>query len=241
MTQIARPIADVFDGHWTPVPIYPQINGGTAGPGAVTSSANPQGDSFEVQLTPLAWPDPGAETLTVSLRKIGTDPLSVTIALLQGNTVIASKQVNPSTGFTNYTLTLTDAQVAAITDYTQLRALVTAGSPVVPCCPDGVPPILHLTLSNGTGDCGCLDGEYALTWLEGGSTWANQTLTLCGHLIYLSATCNNDGTWTITGSEGIAFFSGTTGMFTCTPLAITINSMPVSFICSGTIDATITV
>lgn len=48
----------------------------------------------------------------------------------------------------------------------------------IPTCCGTVSRILHFTISNGTGLCGCLNGVHALTW-NSAQLWEG-TYTLCG-------------------------------------------------------------
>src|SRR5260221_14793968 len=87
MNQVSRPVSDISTGHWTPTPIYPQVNGSLGG-GEVSSDPAVNGDVFEVKLAPLAWPekwrdeDP-QQTLSVIQGRTEIGDLPVTVALLQ--------------------------------------------------------------------------------------------------------------------------------------------------------------
>jgi hypothetical protein len=123
MTQKSRPICpDIYEGQWTPTPIYPQID--EVNPNdltAVTSGAD--GDYFVVPLAALISPGCGSQQLTVRLRKIGGNP-SAAVVLLQGTRMIASQTFYPTDDFANYTFALTQDQIGSITDYSNLRLKV---------------------------------------------------------------------------------------------------------------------
>jgi hypothetical protein len=242
MGQVARPILDDFTGGWSPVPLSPHLNGvGPDDGDPVASSINPQGDPFEVKLGPLAWPWPGTETLTVRLRKTSSDPATATIVLLQGSGVIASAVVQPTTGWQNYTLTLTDTQVAQISDYTNLHVEVIAGLPVVSCCPNPLPALLHAVLSNGTGACSCLDGlNVVLTWDPTIRRWGSVPYAVCGHSAQLQLACIGT-TWHL-NSTGACAFHGDASTVNCgPPLSLTFTGMSVYSICCGTGSDTVDV
>jgi hypothetical protein len=127
MTQAAGPIADLFNSGWTPVPLFPELNKPAPNDATyVVSSVDPHGDTFTEQLSPLAPPGPGPQVLTVRLKQTAASTVSVTITLLQGSTVIATQTVSPPLAFTNTVITLTQAQINSITDYTNLSVKVTA-------------------------------------------------------------------------------------------------------------------
>lgn len=168
MSQKSRAIADVSVSGWTPTPVTPRIN--EASPDGAASyvtngGINPSGDTFEVKLAALARPEAGSQVLTINLQKTDSGSAPVTVALLQGATVIGEWPVTPTTSFADHCLTLTDTQVAAITDYSNLRVQVTAGgSPsssssssssesgvVTSCCPDNeIPGTLYATVSGAS-------------------------------------------------------------------------------------------
>ena len=130
MSQYGRPITDITNSGWTPIPVYAQI--GEVSPDDadyVISSAEPGTSSFEVLLSELAQPDFGNHTLSVRLDKTDLGNLPVTIELLQGDSVIATRVVStPALSFHTYDFALTDIEVGAITDYANLRLRVTVTS-----------------------------------------------------------------------------------------------------------------
>jgi hypothetical protein len=162
MSQKSRPVSDVSTGLWTPVPVFPQVNEEVPNAGTVvTSSDDPQGDTFEVRLAPLAWPIPGPQQLTVSLGKSGPEPVEIKVWLLQGTAIIASTHTTIDGASGGVTITLSDTEKNSITDYTDLRVRVQARVRVlVPCCGDiPIPGFLTMTFANGTGDYACLNGR----------------------------------------------------------------------------------
>jgi hypothetical protein len=156
MTQLARPQSDVAVSGWTPTPVAERLREPTPDETTYVTSSNPTGDTFEVQFPPLAWPWPGAHKLTVFLRKTDAGNIPVTVALLQGSTLIAFTTVQPSESFASAVLTLTAAEVGRITDYTNLRLRVIAGGVPTDCCPQPIPTLLRLTFTSD--DCPCIHG-----------------------------------------------------------------------------------
>jgi hypothetical protein len=158
--QVARPVSDDLVGHWSPTPVYPHVNGVSPNdPGAVSTSNLTQGDAFEVKLRGLAWPAPGAEVLSVRLAGDGVTP--VTVVLLQGSQVIAFATVTPPSTFQTYTLTLSAAQVAQLSNYADLHVKV-VGPVQTPCCANALPALLHLS--------GPSSLAVTLTW-DGSTYW----------------------------------------------------------------------
>jgi hypothetical protein len=160
----------------------------------------------------LAWPQPGQQTLTVRLRKTDTGDLGATIKLMQGSTLIAFVNVAPTEDFEDYVLTLTDAQIRSITDYTDLRVRVTAGYPIqADCCPNALPDVLVGTVSDRTGSCVCLPGTVVLAWndvmnvYQAPEDWPQAT---CGFDTLMYLACPLGGAdlsdWTLSDDGGLA-------------------------------------
>jgi hypothetical protein len=126
MTQKARPVWDVSEGSWTPTPIFPQLNEIIPDDMSLVTSSTTPGDVFEVQLAALAKPGAGPETLTVRLRKTDTPVAYAVCYLMQGSTLIAGRVFQPTLAFANYPMNLTPAEIAAITNYADLRLRVRA-------------------------------------------------------------------------------------------------------------------
>ncbi len=128
MSQIAHPIQDISAGSWTPTPLYQEIDEEVPSDAdKVASANNPNLDTFVVQLEPLNWPQPGDQTLTIRLRRTAAETVGARIELLQGTTSIARMVVRcPSMSFQDVSLVITEQQRRLITDYTNLRARVTA-------------------------------------------------------------------------------------------------------------------
>ena len=79
------------------------------------------------------------------------------------------RTVFPGPGYQTYYLNLSEADLALITDFTDLRLRVTAGfSVAVPCCPDRFfPEILQVTVSDRTGGATCLPDSFPLLRARG--------------------------------------------------------------------------
>jgi hypothetical protein len=93
-----------------------------------TSSDNPAGDSFTVRLAEVA--DPGVDfghVLKYRYRKVGAGRADITVTLKQGETAIASfSHSDIGSAYTLAEQRLSQAQAAAITDYSDLRVEVIA-------------------------------------------------------------------------------------------------------------------
>ena len=168
MTQTARPMADDFAGQWTPVPLFPQVDGVSPNDGGpITSGTNPVGDACQVKLSGVAWPGPGGpEVLTV--RMMGDSATQATVLLLQGAQVIAAGRFVPGPSFLDCMLMLTAAQIAQIDDYTDLHVRVIAGDVLTTCCPgQPVRPILTATVTGG----GACNGSYPMIYDSSLQEW----------------------------------------------------------------------
>jgi hypothetical protein len=199
--QTALPAQDDFAGGGTPTPVANNTQGGSS----VSSSVNPQGDACQVKLQGLAWPGPGAEVLTVGMAGDGTTIASV--VLWQGDQIITAQTVTPAVAFQNYSWTLTAAQVALITDYSDLHVEVVAGAVVVPCCPNPMPEILTLTYSGGSGASACLNGVSVKLAYVGGGRWEG-TVVACGYSNPVTVSCGGTlwSTYSIGQIEFANFF-----------------------------------
>jgi hypothetical protein len=198
MPQVALPRSDIFDNGWTPTPVYSQLDAGSP----VTSSTNPQGDSFEVKLDALAYPDSGPQTLTVRLQATGSPPFpNVTILLLQGTRVIAYQIVQPTAAFADYTITLSADESRWITDYTDLRVEVRAGLALTTGCsqlPNGAAQsfILYPTgiTPNLCPACDELNRLALLTYVSGCLWRQDPQEVVCGSLLWQLQGMGN-GVW----------------------------------------------
>lgn len=125
--QYLRPDADLATGNWTneigTTVLYSSIDDAIANDNDyIKSGDNPTADVARIRLA-----NPGtAPSSPVRVRyrydKDGEGSVDLTVRLLQGVAVVAAwthTDINP--GFTTTTQTLTAPQVAAITDYTDLR------------------------------------------------------------------------------------------------------------------------
>ena len=178
--QAATPLADVAISNWSPAPLYARINGASPNDSSFVSCPLPPGGSFDVRLAPLAPPGGCAapQTLTVRIEKTDAGVALVTFFLLQagpgGVVTVAARSVTPTQAFVGYQLTLTQAEIDLITDYTNLRVRVLAGGPGTgsygsagsgsggPVCPCPLSTTFTFTLSGLTGACAVMNGTWAL-------------------------------------------------------------------------------
>ena len=253
MSQKSRAIADVSVSGWTPTPVTPRIN--EASPDGAASyvtngGINPSGDTFEVKLAALARPEAGSQVLTINLQKTDSGSAPVTVALLQGATVIGEWPVTPTTSFADHCLTLTDTQVAAITDYSNLRVQVTAGgSPsssssssssesgvVTSCCPDNeIPGTLYATVS-GSESCSCFNTSVRIPLTWNGSAWTGSgSMGTCGHTLSLVLECFEDGLWFCIVDTSPECMTGTLTGFasSCDPFSINFTFAGSLTCCAG--------
>jgi hypothetical protein len=206
MPQTARPRSDVSDTGWTPQPVAPQLNEVVPNDASlVTSSANPQGDTFEVKLDALAWPDNGPQTLTVRLQATGSTPFpNVIVLLLQGTAIIAYRTVQPTATFTNYDFALTQAEIDLITDYTNLHLRVTAGLALTTGCsqlPNGAAQHFIFTPAGITPNrcayCEELNQPTEISYVSGCVWQQPPAEAVCGSLFWQFQGMGN-GVWQLT-------------------------------------------
>lgn len=225
MTQKARPIFDISTGSWTQVPLYSKLNEATPSDSSkVASNPAVKGDTFEVKLKSLRLPICGDQGLTVRLRKTEAGSLPITITLLQGTKVIASREDEPGQSFADVDLALTPEQICRITDYTDLSVRVTAGRPEVGCCPAlGLPALLTATLNNVVG-CPHLDGvEVPVCW--NGEVWEGSIIDDCEIELKIKLSCGPTNAFAFTASWSNTIncalaFGSSFPTTTCNPLLI---------------------
>lgn len=241
MSQVSRPTTDVTVSGWQPHPVANQINEPTPSDvNYVYSQEGPEGDSFVVNLKPLAWPDSGPQTLTVRMKRTDADAVPVLVLLLQGTTPVAARSFAPSQGYADHVLTLTDAEKARITDYGQLRLRVIAGHSVqVACCPDKLPEFLTATVTQKTGDCTCLPDNYLLH-NPGGDQWSPvDPPNGCDEFGCLYLDCSAlTSQWSFSTNSCVA--SWTLVSETCAPFQLVLDCVGAGPFCDGSFRVTIT-
>jgi hypothetical protein len=205
--QTALPVSpDDYNDGWTPTVVYSQVDQPVpTDTKFVTSTPGEVGDSFGVKLARLAWSQESPQTLTVRLRCTDATEVLVSFALLQGTNFIAGTNVQPTESFTNYSLTLSTEEMAAITDYTDLHVQVTVGNPIeCDICPDNpLPVVLHATFTDKTGAFTCLPDSVSLYYVEEENQWFSTNATYCwegcspfiGNLVQLL--CGDTGEWVL--------------------------------------------
>jgi hypothetical protein len=128
-TQLARPASDISAGSWTPTPLHVQLADDSPSV-YVQSEDNPDDDMFIVALEALDPPvSLNDHVLRFSYARdvADGDPIDLTVELLQGETVIASDTVTPTTdSWVTGQIELTEQEAEVITDYSNLRVRVTA-------------------------------------------------------------------------------------------------------------------
>jgi hypothetical protein len=234
MSQIALPVSDVSVSDWTPTPVWQQVN--LLAPDdvhQVTTGTSPNGARFKVNLARLAFPDSGPQVLTVRLKQTGTPGVSVGVILWQGTRAIAATNFLPTTSFDNYTINLSDTEIARITDYANLQVEV-ASPATVSCCPNEIPAVLRGTVTGG----GLCDGSYLLINGPGNNVW---------HYLGGMGTCNVptgeitvlciNGVWSATAT-GPTF--GSLVSADCGPPIVLVFTVDLSH-CGGSSNATLTV
>jgi len=142
MVQTLLPSFDIDVGLWTPTPLWTRINAIEQPDEWVTTPEFPESEAFEVLLTTAEFEEPfaGDHTFTVRLKSSAqggspssgssssgaTGPADVTLLLLQGSTVIATRIVQPTDYYVEFPFTLTQQEVDSITEYNDLRLRVVA-------------------------------------------------------------------------------------------------------------------
>ena len=135
MTQYARPDSDVSDGNWlnsadNNTNLYSYVDESSVNDSDYIY-ADDQWGSTEICILGLGdVTDPSSAAdhkITVrALENMGFGGVDLNVILQQGTTTIRSHTFNPSSGFANYTTTLTSSQANAITDYSDLRIKISA-------------------------------------------------------------------------------------------------------------------
>jgi hypothetical protein len=256
--QSARPVQDVTNSGWSLVPaspanVYAKLNDIAPDDDLsyVSSSNNPQGDSFEVKLAGLAVPVAGQDgQLTVRLRSTSGNSIPVSLILLQGSGVLVHQSVSPNTTYSNVVINVPAAVLASITDFTDLRLRVVAGALTVTCCPSNpVPAVLFATFSGGTGGCSCLNGQtLELTYNTTTHTWMSpvEHLGNCSppnSTNQLALACGGALGWGlgISSSNGGCNASGALQVFvTCSPFSVGF-AVSMTGCCVGTVNCVVTV
>jgi hypothetical protein len=170
--QKARPIADIgsIDG-WSlspqpPDTIFEHLNEPIPDDDTYVTSPT-DGGSFEVLLNPLHIPRTGPHVLTVRLA--GSAGVKVGISLKQGSGFIATRGVTlTSSSYENALVELTETEISQISQYTNLRALVSVGPVLIPGCTHNYPNSITGTWSDplGTNKCPCFTGSFPLVWTK---------------------------------------------------------------------------
>jgi hypothetical protein len=169
MSQTGRPASDITVGSWGTAPLWSKINDGNDGTYISTTTAATTG---EVKLDSLDAPIGEGHILTIRAYASGSggpERLN-TWGLIQGSTEIAMQNDSITrNSFNPYTITLSSAQIANISDYTDLRVRFTAAqsngetlriSNITFVIPDGAPPVDALeanSLDTGTPALGVPD------------------------------------------------------------------------------------
>lgn len=207
MSQLSYPFQDVSAGNWSPVPVATQLRKPANAPALdltfAATAAAPAGDTFEVLLDRCAYPGAGPVTLSVRLRN--TDPTvqaQVQAHLLQGYAFVAAGQVTPGGAFATAEFRLSAAEKAAITNYGDLRLLVSVGAPTCTGCAAFAARAARRFAFTPSGiansfcqDCAGVNVPTVIAW-QGGCTWSGPA-TFCGYTnpTIWSLTYQGGGTW----------------------------------------------
>ena len=117
------------------------------------------------------------------------------MALLQGGQVITAQSFTPGPTFAAGTLvvTLTEGEVARITNYNDLRVRVVAGRLTVPCCPAALPPLLNGTFTDKSGVFSALPDTIKLLYGIGWHWVWDGPGAVCQHHAELTLSCDGSG------------------------------------------------
>lgn len=133
MAQFARPSADTATGGWTTqagsaTNLYAVLDESAADDVDYARLGSPNGEILKIALSSVA--DPQSATghiVRYRIGKAGTGTVSMTVALMNGATEIASwSHSDVDEAFTTYEQTLDAAEANAITDYSDLELWITA-------------------------------------------------------------------------------------------------------------------
>ena len=215
--QRMRPSKDLSTGNWSSLPLYSKINEKTPDDDTsyIEPGANSNNDAFEVQMNDAQSSQEGEHKLTVRLKKTASHDVPVTISVSENGTTIASKTVNqPSSSYADYSLTLSESEIASITDYAKLEAKVKAGS-CQPCCGDLLPDTLTLTVTRTNSVCPDFGGA-TVTLNHNSSTdrWEGTQDCLNGQTIPWEFYCEN-GEWILEWGDPTSYYASPG--WTCDP------------------------
>lgn len=126
MTQYARPDEDKSVGFWGTAPLWSKINEESASDADnISAQVVTFSRSCDVGLPNISDPVSSANhTITVraKMTRDGTKNATLTVILYQGTTSVASFNTgNLTTGYTNYSYTLSGAEADSITDYSNMK------------------------------------------------------------------------------------------------------------------------
>jgi hypothetical protein len=131
MAQFIRPDGDISTGNWTPTPVSDEIDEVTPSDSDfVESELDPSNDTFEVSLgNPGADPSTGTGTVRIRAQKRmsgGGSPghIDHEVALYEGGTQrqgFTTIGSDISDAWTEYTAIITSGNMAAVTDWTDVR------------------------------------------------------------------------------------------------------------------------
>lgn len=136
MAQFARPSSDITNTSFTGTPVntagnlWQNVDESAANNSDFNYGANNTAAVYETSLSAVTNPNNTANHIirySVAKTKAGVvdgagTAVNITVELYQGTTLIASDTAKTTTGtWTSYSFTLTSAQAAAITDYSDLR------------------------------------------------------------------------------------------------------------------------
>lgn len=190
MSQKSRPVSDVSNATWSPVPLYPQLNEAVPNDSTyVTSSGSDDQDVFVVGLANVLWPLPGPQVLIVRLESLGGSgsgygcdggPVRVRVELLQNGRPVpgVATVVTPDFSFGPVTISLPPFPNLLITYDDDLWArnlqarITTQPPPLTPCCPNRLPGVLYCTFSS---PCECFNYTRQITYSRGNMRWESET------------------------------------------------------------------
>lgn len=126
MTQYARPDSDVSVGGWTTADLYAKIDESSySDADEITASVRTGNQTCEVGLSDVTDPASAATHVVKIRAKFSTNgsrTATIDVLLVQGSTTRASYNTgNLTTGYAEYSYTLSESEANAITDYTDLR------------------------------------------------------------------------------------------------------------------------
>jgi hypothetical protein len=211
---------------------------------SIQSSENPANDVDTITFTVTVTNPAGgiAPSGTVVVKDGGVQIGTATLASCSGTSCTYTFSTTLSIGSHNISATFTGTN-GWTGSSSSIVVQVVNQSVSTPCCANNMPTALHVTFSNGTSNCTCLNGvSVALTW-NGIDKWT-ASATLCGGpATGIQFFCNNATKKfqiILQGAGGACVASATDMSGTCGASPNLSATLSVTGCCTGNATATVT-